>query len=123
MSIRLYTDAASTLHQEFGNSSTNLQTDVCFKRAVVMTGTWIFYTYRDYNDKEAGGNPSNYRILKPGSDEDISDVNGSMYLVKDAVEGIILFEHSYYGGTRKVRIQIFDLIVNQRLMHSMYTAL
>lgn len=79
-----------------------------------MTGTWIFYTYSDFNDKEYGGNSSNYKILKPGADEDISDVNGSMYLVKDAVEGIILFEHSYYGGTRKVRIQIIDLIVNQR---------
>lgn len=116
MSIRLYTDAASTLHQEFGNSSKDLQADddVRFKRAVVMTGTWIFYTYRYYNKDQYGGNASNYKILKPGSDEDISDVNGSMYLVKDAVEGIILFEHSYYGGTRKVRMQIIDLIVNQR---------
>ena len=120
MSIRLYTDATSTLHQEFADSSTNLQTDVQFKRAVVTTGTWILYTYPNYNNKEAGGTQSNYKILQPGADEDISSVNGSLYLVMDAVEGILLFEHSNYGGTREVRIQIIDFIVNQRKMHPLW---
>ena len=102
MSIKLYVDPASDLLEEFTDSCSNLQTDVQFKRAVVTTGTWIFYTYPNYNTQEAGGTSSNYKILNPGADEDISSVNGSMYLVMDATEGILLFEHSYYGGTREV---------------------
>ena len=49
-----------------------------------------------------GGGSQNYKILEPGHDEDISTVNGSMYLVPDAVEGLVLFEHNFYGGERKV---------------------
>ena len=111
MSIKLYTDPSSTLHQEFADSNMNLQIDVLFKRAVVTAGTWIFYTYPNYNDKEAGGNRTNYKILKPGADEDITGVNGSMYLVKDQVEGIILFEHYYYGGERKVRMKLLNSLI------------
>ena len=102
MSIKLYTEPSGTLHQEFAESQMNLQSDVLFKRAVVTAGTWIFYTNQDFNDKESGGSQSNYKILKPGADEDITSVNGSMYLVKDQTEGLILFEHSFYGGERKV---------------------
>ena len=80
----------------------NLQSDVLFKRAVVTAGTWILYTYPNFNDKESGGSRSNHKILHPGADEDISGVNGSMYLVKDQTEGLILFEHFFYGGERKV---------------------
>ena len=102
MSIKLYVDPASDLLEEFTDSCSNLQTDVQFKRAVDTTGTWIFYTYPNYNTQEAGGTSYNYKILKPGADEDISSVYGSIYLVMDATEGILLFEHSYYGGTREV---------------------
>ena len=112
MSIKLYVDPSSDLLEEFTDSCSNLQTDVQFKRAVVTTGTWIFYTYPNYNDNEAGGTSSNYKILSPGADEDISSVNGSMYLVMDATEGILLFEHSYYGGTREVWIQIIGFVVS-----------
>ena len=80
----------------------NLQSDVLFKRAVVTAGTWILYTYPNFNDKESGGSRSNYKILQLGADEDITGVNGSMYLVKDQTEGIILFKHVFYGGERKV---------------------
>ena len=99
-------------HKRNTDSCSNLQTDVQFKRAVVTTGTWIFYTYPNYNNQEAGGTSSNYKILNPGADEDISSVNGSMYLVMDATEGILLFEHSYYGGTREVWIQVIDFLVS-----------
>ena len=58
--------------------------------------------YPNFNNKEFGGSRSNYKILQPGADEDINGVNGSMYLVKDQTEGIILFEHFFYGGERKV---------------------
>ena len=102
MSIKLYTEPSSTLHQEFADSEMNLQSDVLFKRAVVTAGTWILYTYPNFNDKESGGSRSNYKVLQPGADEDITGVNGSMYLVKDQTEGLILFEHVFYGGERKV---------------------
>lgn len=44
----------------------------------------------------------NYKILNFGVDEDIFSVNGFMYLVMDVIEGIFLFEYSYYGGIREV---------------------
>ena len=102
MSIKLYTEPSSTLHQDFADSQMNLQSDVLFQRAVVTAGTWIFYTDPNYNNDIYGGSQSNYMILKPGDDKNITGVNGSMYLVPDQTEGIILFEHAYYGGYRKV---------------------
>lgn len=100
MSIKLYTSQG--LSQEFADSNKNLKGDgVEFTRAVVTYGTWILYTHTNYNDKEFGAGPSNHKVLQPGADVNISCVNGSMYLLEDQVEGIILFEHSNYGGERK----------------------
>ena len=111
MSIKLYD--ASGLGQEFSNSETNLKKDgVSFVKADVSSGTWIFYTHANNNDKEAGAGPSNYKVVGPGADINISGVNGSMFLVPDQVEGILLFEHSFYGGTNKV-LEIHKLIINQ----------
>ena len=87
MSVKLYVDGG--LHQTFGDSQKNLQGEANFKRAVVATGTWIFYSFANYNDAQYGGGSQNYKILEPGHDEDISTVNGSMYLVPDAVEGLV----------------------------------
>ena len=100
MSVKLYITGG--LHQTFGDSHKNLQGQATFKRAVVATGTWIFYTFANYNDAQHGGSSQNYKILVPGQNEDISTVNGSMYLVPDAVKGLLLFEHSFYGGERQV---------------------
>ncbi|PFX18528.1 uncharacterized protein LOC111339395 isoform X1 [Stylophora pistillata] len=98
MSIKLST--SDGLSQEFADSVKNLQKDGAhFKRAVVTSGTWIFYAHKLYNDGKAG--LADYKVLQPGANEDISCVNGSMYLLEDQVEGIILFEHSNYGGERK----------------------
>ena len=84
--------------------SSNLKKDgVSFVKAVVSSGTWIFYTYPNNNDAQYGAGPSNYKVVKPGPDVKISSVNGSMLLLPDQVEGVILFEHSFYGGSNKVR--------------------
>lgn len=100
MSIKL-TDKYN-LEKEFANSDKNLKKDgVEFLKANVSSGTWIFYTYANFNDKEAGGNSSNYKVVQPGAQVDISAVNGSMFLLPDQVEGILLFEHSFYGGDSK----------------------
>ncbi|XP_074634256.1 gamma-crystallin D-like [Acropora palmata] len=101
VSVKLYFETSGGLYQEFDDKEKNLhQDDNDFKRAVVTSGTWIFYTNPNYNNSEYGGQPRNIKVLKPGQDENISGVNGSMYLLKDATEGIVLFEHSFYGGTR-----------------------
>ncbi|XP_068688350.1 uncharacterized protein [Montipora foliosa] len=99
MSVNLY--IASGAHQEFTNSEENLKTDFNFERAVVTAGTWIFYKHANFNNKESGGNSGDHKILNPGASEDIKSVNGSMYLVRDQTEGIILFTHAYYGGKNK----------------------
>ena len=102
MSIKLYD--ASGLSQEFSDSEMDLKKDgVSFVKAVVSSGTWIFYTYPNNNDAQYGAGPSNYKVVKPGPDVKISSVNGSMLLLPDKEEGVILFEYSFYGGTNKVR--------------------
>ena len=114
MSIKLYD--GSGLSQEFSDSEKNLKKDgVSFVKAVVSSGTWIFYTYANYNDAQYGAGPSNYKVLKPGPDVKISSVNGSMLLLPDQVEGVILFEHSFYGGTNKVfKIHKLSIISSSR---------
>ena len=110
MSVKLYFETSGGLYQEFDDKEKNLhQDDNDFKRAVVTSGTWIFYTNPNYNNSEYGGQPRNIKVLKPGQDENISGVNGSMYLLKDATEGIVLFEHSFYGGTRMVSVYYLAL--------------
>ncbi|XP_068688406.1 uncharacterized protein [Montipora foliosa] len=111
MSVNLY--IASGAHQEFTNSEENLKTDFNFERAVVTAGTWIFYKHANFNNKESGGNSGDHKILNPGASEDIKSVNGSMYLVRDQTEGIILFTHAYYGGKNK-GISCFKDIVLRR---------
>ena len=102
MSIRLCDE--SGLCQEFSGSEKNLKKEgVSFVKAVVSSGTWIFYTYPNNNDAQHGAGPSNYKVVKPGPDVKISSVNGSMLLLPDKEEGVILFEYSFYGGTHKVR--------------------
>jgi len=103
MSINLFV-AGSNVHQNFVNSEKDLKAQATFKKAVVSTGTWILYTYANYNAAQAGGSPSNYKVLRKGNEEDISSVNGSLYLVEDPTEGFILFEHFYYGGFRQVQV-------------------
>ncbi|XP_066025092.1 uncharacterized protein [Pocillopora verrucosa] len=100
MSIKLYD--GSGLSQEFSDSEKNLKKDgVSIVKAVVSSGTWIFYTYANYNNAQNGAGPSNYKVVKPGPEVKISSVNGSMPLLLDQVEGVVLFEHSFYGGTNK----------------------
>ena len=100
MSITLYTD--SNASQTFTKSNDNLEGN--FKRAVVETGTWIFYTYANFNNAQYGAASDNYKVLKDGDEGSIESVNGSMQLVENATEGFVLFEHIYYGGTMKVRV-------------------
>ena len=82
MSIRLFVEP--NLHETFGDSEEDLKAKGTFKKAVVTTGTWILYTYANYNDAQGGGSPSNYKVLRQGDEEDITSVNGSMYLVENA---------------------------------------
>ena len=109
MSIKLYLETSGGPFQEFGASEENLHRDGDFNRAVVTSGTWIFYTYSYYNDRQYGGQRRNIKVLTPGKDENISGVNASMYLLQDATEGIVLFEHSFYGGTRMVSVYYLAL--------------
>ncbi|XP_078370950.1 uncharacterized protein LOC144654630 [Oculina patagonica] len=103
MSVKLYVEPHGSVFESFGDSNMDLKSEAEFKQAVVTAGTWIFYTYSNYN--ENGGYASNYVVLSPGADEDISTVNGSMYLVQEATEGFILFEHGYYGGQRQYYLE------------------
>ena len=102
MSLTL--SVASGATKDFKESEKDLKSIETFTRAVVKDGTWIFYKYKDFNDK-TDNKESWIKFLTPSEHEvDISDVNGSFYLLPDQSQGLVLFEHYYYGGTRKVTI-------------------
>ena len=104
MSIKLFTDPNGSAYESFAESNTDLKAEATFKKAVVTTGTWIFYTLANYNAQNFGGTAANIKVLKEGDQGDITNVNGSMYLVPNATEGFVLFDHGYYGGARQVRV-------------------
>ena len=102
MSLTLFVASGAT--KDFQGSQTDLKSIATFTRAVVKDGTWIFYKYKDFNDK-ADNKEKWTKFLTPSEHEvDISQVNGSFYLLPDQTQGIVLFEHFYYGGYRKVKI-------------------
>lgn len=104
MSLTLYVDGGGT--KPFQTSVKDLKSTATFARAVVEVGTWIFYKYKDFNDRP-DNKESWVKLVTPNEHEvDISNFNGSVYLLEQQTEGIVLFEHSYYGGTRKVEIKL-----------------
>lgn len=104
MSLILYVAGGGT--KDFQTSVKDLKSIATFARAVVKDGTWIFYKYKDFNDKP-DNKESWVKLLTPGEHEvDISNVNGSVDLLPQESEGIVLFEHAFYGGTRKVTIKL-----------------
>ena len=102
MSLTLYDANGAT--KDLQNSHKDLKSIATFKNVVIHDGTWIFYKYNNFND-----NPGNQRswvkFLGPGEhQQSISDFNGSVFLIPQQSEGIILFEHYYFGGNNKVTI-------------------
>lgn len=88
---------------EVSNDCPDLKKNYDFVTAEVISGTWILYTYANYNDAKQGASPENSMILeaKDGK-KPISALNGSARPLQDSVEGVTLFEHYNYGGTSKV---------------------
>ena len=79
MSLTLY--VAGSGSKDFQDSVSDLTSIDTFARALVRDGTWIFYKYKDFNDK-TDNNESWIKILGHSNQEvDISGVNGSVYLL------------------------------------------
>ena len=98
MSITLY-ESKNLPGHKFTQSELDLQKYGNFKIADVTAGNWIFYTLKDYN--KGAGKHSYKRVMGVEKHIDITDVNGSAFLV-DPVDELILFEHFGYGGKSKV---------------------
>lgn len=99
MSFTLYTEPGGTLFETFQTSHKDLKAKVVFKQAVVTSGTWVFFSFSNYNACLQGNpNPGYYRTIVTGGTYDISSFNGSMFLVENA--GFILFEQPNFGGKR-----------------------
>lgn len=97
--MTLYVEPGGT--KDLQNSEENLPSHGTFTKAVVHAGTWIFYKFRDFND-DPSNKESWVKILSPSDEQaDIENFNGSVYLLPIQTEGIVLFEHAYYGGHRK----------------------
>ena len=103
MSITLYTDSSEGPHKEFNAETRNLYEEGKFNLAQVTSGTWFLYKHVDFNKKPEQSQKNNILILEEGTGLiDISNVNGSLYLLPNEKVGIVLFEHFYYGGFRIV---------------------
>lgn len=88
--------------KDFQDSVTDLRSIATFVKATVREGTWIFYKFKDFNNTT--NNQQTWRkTVKPSKDEvDISDFNGSVFLLPQKSEGIVLFQHAHYGGPSRV---------------------
>ena len=105
MSLTLYVAGGQGHHDLDNRSETDLKSIGNFATVVIKSGTWIFYKNKEFNPSESHETWS--KILNPDSDrQDISTVNGSVYLVPQKSEGIFLFAHPFYSGFRKVTIEL-----------------
>jgi len=106
MSLTLYdADGASA---DIKHDEKDLKSIGTFTSAVAKDGTWIFYKYKDFNDR-LDNKESWIKIVTPSDHKQhISDVNGSVYLLPQQSQGIVLFEHFYYGGKREVTTSYYD---------------
>ena len=99
MSIQL-TDRTGGIvsHQESVKDLT-INGQVQYQSAKVSKGTWLMYRRENFNDSLPEAGAADVKIIKPRSQGyDISSNNGSMYLISDDTDGLVLFKHIYYGG-------------------------
>ena len=86
MSLTLYVAGGQGHHDLDNRSETDLKSIGNFATVVIKSGTWIFYKNKELNPSESHETWS--KILHPDSDrQDISTVNGSVYLVPQKSEG------------------------------------
>ena len=100
MSLTLYVKGGVGT-TELTKDNKNLKDIDVFEEVVIHSGTWIFYKCKDFNPDRT---QESKRLDPKEGREDISTVNGSVYLVPQETQGIILFAHPSYNGFRKVTI-------------------
>ncbi|CAB4016490.1 Hypothetical predicted protein, partial [Paramuricea clavata] len=82
----------------FRNSETHLASHG-YEHAEVNTGTWILYKEINYNEGISESSEDDIKILSSADNVvDISHHNGSMYLLPDDTDAIVLFKRFNFGG-------------------------
>ncbi|EDO41154.1 predicted protein [Nematostella vectensis] len=100
VNISLFT--ADGLRQDLEKSDRDLTTlGVVFTSASVKAGYWIAYKTKEYNPKAGDSVQKNIQILEPGDELDLNFNPGSIYSVPTTRQTAVVFEHAYYGGSRK----------------------
>lgn len=92
---------ADTVGRSYIDSVQNLKSQG-YVTAEVKGGCWIFYKHENYNEKMGQGGPEKVAVVRPGETIDISQLNGSMYLLPMAKDGVVFFANFFYGGKREV---------------------
>lgn len=100
MSLTLETVQGSV--KELTASEGNLKRDGIYKWAEVHSGTWIFYKNKDFNAQGSGKDGVKFLDSASGKGSVIDNFNGSVRLLNENKEGIVLFQHFYYGGEAQV---------------------
>ena len=99
MAIQL-TDSTGgiTLYQDSLKDLT-LRGQIDYKSAKVEKGTWIMYKNVNFSDSIPLATEKDVMIVKPRSENyAIPAHNGSMFLIPNNIDCLVLFEHVYYGG-------------------------
>ena len=99
MSIQLTDSTGGIVSHQESVLDLTINGQVQYQSAKVSKGTWLMYRKENFNDSLPGACAADVKIIKSRSQEyDISSNNGSMYLISDDTDGLLLFKHIYYGG-------------------------
>lgn len=94
----------STSARTYTDSVKDLKADDTYVTASVESGRWIFYKFKNYNEETDQGGLKHVAVVRPGETIDISSLNGSMYLLPMAKDGVVFFANCFYGGKREVTL-------------------
>ena len=99
MAVQLTDTSGGIVSYQESVKDLTLNGQVRYQSALVSKGTWLMYKKKEYNDSLPGAGSGDVMIIKPRKDEHIiSNHDGSMYLISDDTDGLVLFKHIYYGG-------------------------
>ena len=99
MAIQLIDSTGGIVGYQDSVKDLTLRGQIDYKSAKVEKGTWIMYKNVNFNDSIPLATEKDVMIVKPRSENyDISTHNGSMFLIPNDIDCLVLFQHFYYGG-------------------------
>ena len=99
MQIQLTDSTRGTTPYQDSVKNLTLRGQIDYISAKVEKGTWIMYKNVNFNDSIPLATEKDVMIVKPRSENyAISSHNGSMFLIPNNIDCLVLFQYVYYGG-------------------------